>query len=118
MSDFECDVFAKHPKKVERASTYLANIKIEDVTLFLKAIANENRAKIVSALCVEEELCVCDIADVLNITVANTSSHLRKLYKQGVVKTRRDGKVVYYSLDDDHVKQMMLMTIAHMEERV
>lgn len=95
---------------------HLNQLPLEKVTSFLKVIADDNRSKIVSALCTEEELCVCDIACILEISIANASSHLRKLHKQGVVKTRKEGKLVHYSLDDQHVRQIMEMTIEHMEE--
>ncbi|KAA1040367.1 helix-turn-helix transcriptional regulator [Macrococcus equipercicus] len=116
MTNYTCDVVCHNEEQVSRVKRHLNQLPMKDVTLFLKAIADENRSKIVSALCAEEELCVCDISCILDISIANASSHLRKLHKQGVVKTRKDGKLVHYSLDDQHVRQIMEMTIEHMEE--
>lgn len=116
MAEHQCDVTCNNDVQVKKLQTELSSLPLIEVTQFLKAIADDNRTKIVSALCIQEELCVCDIANILDVTVANASSHLRKLHKQGVVKTRRDGKLVHYSLDDDHVKDIMLTTIQHMEE--
>jgi DNA-binding transcriptional ArsR family regulator len=82
----------------------------------LKAIADENRAKITYALCQDEELCVCDIANIVGVTVANASHHLRTLHKQGIVKFRKEGKLAFYSLDDDHIKQIMMIALAHKNE--
>ena len=53
-----------------------------------------NRAKITYALCQEDELCVCDIANILGVTVANASHHLRTLYKQRIVNYRKEGKLL------------------------
>ncbi|TDM05213.1 ArsR/SmtB family transcription factor [Macrococcus lamae] len=111
-----CDIVCVNEDKVQTVKSELARLPMSKVTTFLKAIADENRSKIVSALSTTEELCVCDIACILELSIANASRHLRILYKQGVLKSRREGKMVYYSLDDDHVKQIILMTIAHMEE--
>ena len=113
-----CTVVYNNLEQVNRVKRHLDQLPMKEVTLFLKAIADENRSKIVSALCTEEELCVCDIACILDISIANASSHLRKLHKQGVVKTRKEGKLVHYSLDDRHVKLIMEMTIEHMEEKL
>jgi DNA-binding transcriptional ArsR family regulator len=83
----------------------------------LKAIADENRAKITYALCQDEELCVCDIANILGVTIANASHHfLRTLYKQGVVNFRKEGKLALYSLDDEHIGQIMMIALAHKKE--
>lgn len=98
MSDYQCDIVCHNEKQVDRVKRHLDTLPMMDVTTVLKALADVNRAKIISALCVEEELCVCDIACILDISIANTSSHLRKLHKQGLVKSRREGKMVYYGL--------------------
>nr|WP_257009073.1 metalloregulator ArsR/SmtB family transcription factor [Nosocomiicoccus ampullae] len=105
-----------HSDKVNEVKNELTELPIDQMVSFLKAIANQNRTKIVTALCSEEELCVCDIASILDITVANASSHLKKLHKEGVIKARKSGKHVYYSLDDDHVRTIIETTVTHMEE--
>ncbi|WP_436882445.1 ArsR/SmtB family transcription factor, partial [Mammaliicoccus sciuri] len=74
---------------------------------------DENRAKITYALCQDEELCVCDIANILGVTIANASHHLCTLYKQGVVNFRKEGKLAFYSLDDEHIRQIMMIALAH-----
>src|SRR5699024_11536051 len=81
-----------------------------------KAIAEENSAKITLALYKGEELCVCDIAKIIGVTVANASHHLRTLHKQGVVKFRKEGKLSFYSLDDEHVEQLFVIGLTHMKE--
>ena len=89
---------------------------ISGVSQMLKAIADENRAKITYALCQDEELCVCDIANILGVTIANASHHLRTLYKQGVVNFRKEGKLAFYSLDDGHIRQIMMIALEHKTE--
>lgn len=111
-----CEVYCFDEEKVNRIQSQLRTVEITEVAQLFKAIADENRAKIVFALCQDEELCVCDIANIIGATVANASHHLRTLYKQGVVKYRKEGKLAFYSLDDNHIKQLMLIGIAHKKE--
>lgn len=111
-----CEIYCYDEEKVDRIQGDLQSIDIVSVSLMLKAIADENRAKITYALCQDEELCVCDIANIIGVTVANASHHLRTLYKQGVVKFRKEGKLAFYSLDDEHIKQIMMIALAHKKE--
>ncbi|WP_243721491.1 ArsR/SmtB family transcription factor [Macrococcus bovicus] len=118
MSDYQCDVVCHNEAQVARVRQHLDALPMLDVTSILKALADVNRAKIIRALCVEEELCVCDLACILDISIANTSSHLRKLHKQGLVKSRREGKMVYYGLDHDLAEQIMTLSLKHLEVTV
>ena len=111
-----CEIYCYDEEKVNRIQGDLQTVDISSVAKMLKAIADENRAKITYALCQEEELCVCDIANIIGITVANASHHLRTLHKQGLVKFRKEGKLAFYSLDDEHVKQIMMIALAHKSE--
>ncbi|MFJ6414340.1 ArsR/SmtB family transcription factor [Terribacillus saccharophilus] len=111
-----CEIYCYDEKKVNRIQEDLQSVNILGVAQMLKAIADENRAKITYILCQDDELCVCDIANVLGITVANASHHLRTLHKQGIVKYRKEGKLAFYSLDDDHIKQIMEIALAHQNE--
>jgi ArsR family transcriptional regulator, lead/cadmium/zinc/bismuth-responsive transcriptional repressor len=111
-----CEIYCYDEEKVNRIQGDLLKVDISSVAKMLKAIADENRAKITYALCQEEELCVCDIANIIGITVANASHHLRTLHKQGLVKFRKEGKLAFYSLDDEHVKQIMMIALAHKSE--
>ena len=111
-----CEIYCYDEEKVNRIQGDLQTVDISSVAKMLKAIADENRAKITYALCQEEELCVCDIANIIGITVANASHHLRTLHKQGIVKFRKEGKLAFYSLDDEHVKQIMMIALAHKSE--
>lgn len=111
-----CEIFYYDEEKVNRIQGDLQTVDISGAAKMFKAIADENRAKITYALCQEEELCVCDIANIIGSTIANASHHLRTLYKQGVVKYRKEGKLSFYSLDDEHIKQLMMIVLAHRQE--
>lgn len=111
-----CEIYCYDEEKVNRIQGNLQTVDISSVAQMLKAIADENRAKITYALCQDDELCVCDIANIIGVTVANASHHLRTLHKQGIVKFRKEGKLAFYSLDDEHIRQIMMIALAHKEE--
>jgi len=111
-----CDIYCYDEEKVNRIQQLMTNVDLLKVAKLFKALSDENRAKIVYSLCEDDELCVCDIANIIGSTVANTSHHLRTLHKQGIVKYRREGKLVFYSLDDEHMRQLMLIGLEHVEE--
>ena len=81
-----------------------------------KVFADSSRIKILWALSVSE-LCVCDLAVVVKMTQSAVSHQLRVLKQAKLVKSRRDGKVVYYSLDDDHVHQIIALGLEHVLEK-
>lgn len=111
-----CEIFCYDEEKVNRIQKDIETVDIYGVAKMLKSIADVNRAKITYALCQDEELCVCDIANILDITVANASHHLRTLYKEGIVNFRKEGKLVFYSLEDQHIRQIIMITLEHREE--
>ncbi|EQB94812.1 MULTISPECIES: ArsR/SmtB family transcription factor [Geobacillus] len=111
-----CEIYCYDEEKVNRIQGELQKEDISSVVLLFKALADENRAKIVYSLCQDKELCVCDIANIIGASVATTSHHLRTLYKQGIVKYRKEGKLAFYSLDDDHIKQLIMIALAHDKE--
>ena len=79
---------------------------LSKVAQLLKALADETRLKITYALTIEERLCVCDIAAIIGASSATASHHLRYLKEHGLAKSTREGKLMYYSLADDHVYQL------------
>src|SRR5690625_8043199 len=87
-----CEIFFYDKEKVNKIKEDMEKVDISGVSKLLKAIADETRAKITYALGQEEELCVCDIANIINASIANTSHHLRTLNKQGIVKFRKIGR--------------------------
>jgi len=92
----------------------------EDVSLyeladFFKIFGDSTRIGILWALS-ESEMCVCDICALLNMK-QSAVSHQLKILKQGrIVRNRRDGKVIYYSLDDDHIRRVLNLGMQHIQE--
>lgn len=111
-----CEIYCYDEEKVNRIQGNLQTVDISRVAQMLKAIADKNRVKITYALCQDDELCVCDIANIIGVTVANASHHLRTLHKQGIVKFRKEGKLAFYSLDDEHIRQIMMIALAFKKE--
>ena len=82
---------------------------------FFKALSDYSRMKIVYAL-LKNELCVNDIVKEVDMSQTAVSYQLKLLRQMHLVKYRRDGQNIYYSIDDDHVYQVIQMSIAHIEE--
>ncbi|AJH77260.1 bacterial regulatory, arsR family protein [Heyndrickxia coagulans DSM 1 = ATCC 7050] len=74
-----CEIYCYDEEKVNRIQGELAKHDISSVALLFKAIADENRTKIVFSLCQDDELCVCDVANIIGSSVATASHHLRTL---------------------------------------
>ncbi|MBS7316444.1 MAG: winged helix-turn-helix transcriptional regulator [Clostridiaceae bacterium] len=89
--------------------------KITELAEFFKVFGDSTRIRILWALD-HAELCVCDIAVLLNMTKSAISHQLRVLRDSKLVKTRRSGKVVYYSLADHHVQEIFEKAVEHLEE--
>ena len=88
---------------------------IYDLAELFKVFADSTRMKIIYAL-LEEELCVCDLANIVGTTQSAISHQLRLLKQSKLVKFRREGKVIFYSLDDDHISQIVKKGSEHIEE--
>ena len=86
-----------------------------DIAEVFKVFGDTTRMKIISAL-LEAELCVGDIAEITNSTQSAISHQLRVLKQAKLVKFRKDGKTVYYSLDDEHVSDLYEIAKKHIEE--
>ena len=86
-----------------------------DLAELFRVFGDTTRIKVLYAL-FESELCVNDIAQVVGISQSAASHQLRLLKGNKLVKFRRDGKTVYYSLDDDHVRSMIALGMEHVEE--
>ena len=86
-----------------------------DLAELFKVFGDTTRVKILYAL-FAAEMCVCDIAALLNMSQSAISHQLRILKQARLVKFRRQGRVVYYSLDDEHVKQIFDQGLTHINE--
>ncbi len=86
-----------------------------DLAELFKVFGDSTRVRILSALFVSE-MCVCDIAKLLGMTQSAISHQLRILKQTRLVKNRKDGKTVYYSLDDEHIKNIFDQGLEHLRE--
>lgn len=110
----DCDVI--HGDVVEAVKKKMPEEDIlYDLSDFFKVLGDSTRVKIMWALD-ESEMCVCDLAVLLNMTKSAISHQLKSLRQANLVKFRRDGKVVYYSLSDDHVKEIFEKGLEHIRE--
>ncbi len=109
-----CDEICTSPSVyVEELRDRLADVF--GLSEIFKVLGDETRVKILYLLA-HQELCVCDIGAVLEMSLPAVSHHLRLLRALRLVKYRREGKMVYYSLDDDHIVHMIREAQAHFAE--
>jgi DNA-binding transcriptional ArsR family regulator len=108
-----CDVSCVHAEDVARVRGQLADEgTYRGLADLFAALADPTRARIVHAL-LHQELCTCDLAAVVGISKPGASQHLRVLRALRLVKPRRAGKFVYYSLDDAHVAMLVQIGLTH-----
>ncbi|MFW5743648.1 MAG: ArsR/SmtB family transcription factor [Spirochaetota bacterium] len=91
-------------------------IDVAGLSELFRALADETRTKILYLLS-QQELCVCDLAYLLDMTLPAVSHHLRLLKTMRLVRSRRDGKQVFYALDDDHVLSLIEVAREHYIDR-
>lgn len=114
--EFCCENTVVHESAVKKALEVMPDEDLlYDAAELFKIFGDSTRIRILSALSVNE-LCVCDICSVLNMTKSAVSHQLRILRQTKLVKNRRNGKEVYYSLDDDHVSSIMALALEHIKE--
>jgi DNA-binding transcriptional ArsR family regulator len=111
-----CEVTTFDAEKVNRVRQSIEQEDFTSTAQLFKALADSTRLKIAYALSIEKEMCVCDVAQVIGSSIATASHHLRLLRNMGLAKMRKEGKMVFYSLDDDHVKQMVAIALIHQKE--
>jgi ArsR family transcriptional regulator, lead/cadmium/zinc/bismuth-responsive transcriptional repressor len=114
--DDVCEVTCFDEPKVNRVKESISKHNTFSVSKMFKALADDTRLKIAFALSEEEELCVCDVANIVGCTTATASHHLRLLRNMGLAKYHKEGKLVFYSLDDEHVKQLIQLAFTHEKE--
>lgn len=112
----DCEVAAIHPAAVFAARSALAAMPPPaDVAALFALLADPTRLRLVAALSAGE-LCVCDLAAATGINRTRVSHQLRILREGRLVRSRREGRVIFYALDDDHVHDLLAMGIAHARE--
>ncbi len=108
-----CDCNIIHKEIVDSTkNNMLDDVMFNKVGTFFKIIGDDTRLKILYALD-NNEMCVCDIANLLNMTKSSISHQLKLLKNNGLVKNRKSGKEVYYMLDDEHVSNVVEIACTH-----
>lgn len=108
-----CSINCLHQDQIEMAqSTMPSEDIISSLSEMFKLLSDPTRLKIVLAL-LSKELCVCDISEVVSITQSAASHQLRVLRQARLAKFRKDGKQIFYTIDDDHVETMIKLALEH-----
>lgn len=116
-NEFICDCNVVHPQAVDSARASMPSAELVDgLAKFYHIIGDATRCKIVFAL-KGQELCVCDLANVLSMSKSSVSHQLAKMLRYGVVKRQKAGKEVYYTIDDEHVVEVMDIALCHVEHK-
>ena len=111
-----CDVTEEHENIISRVRAEMpADETLYDLAELFRIFGDSTRIRILYAL-FESEMCVCDIARLLNMTQSAISHQLRLLKGSKLVKNRRDGKTVFYSLADDHIRTVLNQGMNHILE--
>ena len=111
-----CQVRVIHLDRVERAlKESVSERELDRLSSIYKVLGDPNRLKIVMAL-KNVEMCVCDLAAFLGLTESAVSHQLRRFKDLALVKSRREGQVIYYSLDDAHVAELLNTGLEHVTE--
>lgn len=112
-----CDANIVDSEKVNRVKLRLQERQnLQELSQTFKALSDPTRLKIVLALA-QEELCVCDLAALADVSISAISHQLRLLRNMRLVSYRKEGKMVYYRLDDEHVENLIHEASRHVEER-
>ncbi len=112
----QCDVDSVHPEKVARARAHLPQPDERDLLAeTYRALGDPTRLTLVAALA-QGELCVCDLATLLGVSQSVVSHSLRTLRQLRLVRSRRDGRIIYYALDDEHISALLAIGLRHVRE--
>ena len=112
-----CQEEELHPEAIHRVREKLPQDEVlYDLAELFKIFGDSTRVKILYALLEVEELCVCDIASLMDVTQSAVSHQLRVLKTSKLVKFRKEGKTVFYSLADEHVIRILSQGMEHIME--
>lgn len=113
MNKFICDITQVHMQSVEAAKkNMLTDNEVQQLSSIFKVLSDPTRIKLLWAM-KDQEMCVCDLAASINMTKSAISHQLKTMKEYHVVKSRRDGKNIFYSLDDQHVTDIMSLAKVH-----
>lgn len=113
-----CEVRVVDPDKVAATRDRLPSLEETDALAdWFKVLGDTTRARILYAVLEAGELCVCDLAATVDVAESTVSHALRWLRGAGVVRARRSGKMMFYSLDDEHVRMLLDIGREHLRHR-
>lgn len=111
-----CDVTCVHNDMIQKVKGRMPDEELlSELADFYKVFGDATRIKILCVL-LESEMCVCDLAELLGVTQSAISHQLRLLKQMKLVKNRREGKTVYYSLADGHIQSIISQGMEHIQE--
>lgn len=111
-----CKIRVVHLEKVEQArKEAISDRDLERLSLTYRVLGDPNRLKIVMVLR-NVEMCVCDLAAFTGLSESAVSHQLRRLKDLALVKSRREGQIIYYALDDQHVTELLDVGLYHVRE--
>lgn len=109
-----CEVEAIHEDLVANSRKSLSSAaEAEEIARVFQALADPTRVRLISAM-LSTELCVCDLSQLLGMTQSAISHQLRLLRDLRLVRSRKEGRIVFYALDDDHIKELFTRTSEHL----
>ena len=112
----KCDFYCVHTDVIEAVNNSMPSEEVlYDLADFFKIFGDSTRIKILYVL-MQSEMCVCDIAQLLNASQSAISHQLRVLKQMQLVKFRRDGKTIFYSLTDGHISSILSTGLEHIKE--
>ena len=109
-----CEIFSFNEVLVTRIKKQITGL--EGLASIFKVLGDETRARIVYALSQADQLCVCDIAQIVGLSLPAVSHHLRVLRELDIARARKEGKLVFYSRADDHVASLVRQAAEHASE--
>lgn len=111
-----CEVLFVNEDRVENVRKSMRSaVAVEMLAETFRVLGDQTRLKIAFALS-KEELCVCDMANLFRISQSAVSHSLRTLRQMKLVKFRKEGKIAYYTLDDEHIAHLLTEGFIHVEE--
>ncbi len=115
-NEFICEEKCPHYNLINKVKlTNIGSEETQDLAEIFKLFADETRLRIICAI-LNTELCVCDLCELLDLNQSAVSHQLQLLRKSKLVKYRKEGKQVYYSLQDEHIESIIKMALAHIME--
>jgi len=105
LSGDTCEVFVYNPHLVKKVKAELTDVST--IAALFKTLGDESRCTILMSLTHAPELCVCDLSQITGLALPTVSHHLRKLREQGLVTSRREGKLIFYRLEGEDAKTLL-----------